>query len=354
MEAGLMTTDLDGTVTSMNTGAERILGVKVDQVIAKPLKSVLKPEEADLLLSNPPMPGSLPYSRETELTLQSGTKIAIGFTAMDRINNRGEKVGTIVSFRDISELKQMQSEVMRMDRLASLGVLASGIAHEIKNPLAGIKTMAQACEEEFEETDQRREYLVRIIRQVNRLDDLLKTFFAFAKPKPPTPKPHSLASILREVMNLVEKKIKSSGIDYVERFEQGVVPVFVDSQQIQQVFLNLILNALDAMSARGTLTITAKNIEAGNPGMVKEKEQRRLRGNGRYVEVVVSDTGTGIPTDMLETIFDPFFTTKPNGVGLGLSIVYRIVEEHQGDIHVISHEGKGTSFILTLPTGDTE
>lgn len=351
MEAGLLTTDLDGRITSLNTGAEKILGWKTVEVLGKQIKSVLKPEEVDFLLSSSPPPGSLPYSRETELTIKTGRKIAIGFTTTERIDNQNQKVGTIVSFRDISQLKQMQSEVIRMDRLASLGVLASGIAHEIKNPLAGIKTLAQACEEEIEEDDNRREYLTRIVRQVNRLDDLLKTFFAYARPKPPDRKPHKLSEILREVSKLVDKKMTSTGIDYVEEFEGHLPEVMVDSQQIQQVFLNLILNSVEAMSNGGRLEISAREIAIPESGIIQNTKDRDTEKKGSFIEVVVCDTGDGIDPENVETIFDPFFTTKPNGLGLGLSIVYRIIEEHRGDIRVESQIGQGSTFTITLPAG---
>lgn len=352
MEAGLLTTDLEGHITSLNAGGEKILGWKTRTVVGKQIKTVLKPEEVDFLLSKPPLPGALPYSRETELTVKTGKKIAIGFTTTNRINNQRKKVGTIISFRDISQLKQMQTEVIRMERLASLGVLASGIAHEIKNPLAGIKTMAQACDEEFSKNDPRREYLTRIVRQVNRLDDLLKTFFAYARPKPPNRKRHQLSEILCEVINLVSKKLASSGIAYRENFESDIPELMIDSQQFQQVFLNLILNAVEAMPSGGTLTISSKKITNLEKGIIQRNGKSKNKTlNGSFVEIVVSDTGTGIDDDNLETIFDPFFTTKSNGTGLGLSIVYRIIEEHQGDIRVESQVGCGTSFKITLPTG---
>lgn len=350
MEAGLLTTDLYGNLTSLNAGAERILGIEADSVVGKPIESVLKPEEAHFLVSNPPSPKTLPYSRETELTVKSGKKISIGFTATDRIDNNGNKVGTILSFRDISDLKQMQTEVIRMDRLASLGVLASGIAHEIKNPLAGIKTMAQACEEEFEEGDPRSEYLVRIVRQVNRLDDLLKTFFAYARPRPPDKKPHDIRDILREVINLVGKKLSICGITYMEKFDEHLSKVHVDSQQIQQVFLNLILNAIEAMTEGGHLRISALNVSAASNN---SRFALVRRNNGTFVEVEVRDSGHGIEPEKLQTIFDPFFTTKPSGLGLGLSIVYRIIEEHRGDIRVESQPGEGTTFTMILPTGES-
>lgn len=349
MEAGLLTTDLEGHITSLNKGAEKILGWKAENVIGREIKSVLHPEEVDYIFSSLP-PGKLPYSRETELTVKTGRRIAIGFTATDRIDNQGEKVGTIVSFRDISEIKQMQTEVIRMDRLASLGVLASGIAHEIKNPLAGIKTMAQACEEEFENDDPRQEYLIRIIRQVNRLDDLLKTFFAFARPKPPDRRHHCISEVIDEVKNLVAKNLSQNGISYTELIEENLPDVWIDNQQIQQVFLNLILNAVDAMPEGGEFTFSAKPISADESGL--SRKQRNKNTPFPYVRVDCSDTGEGIQDDKTEVIFDPFFTTKPNGLGLGLSIVYRIIQEHGGDIRVQSKPGQGTTFALILPTGE--
>ena len=350
MEAGLLTTDLVGHVTYLNAGAERILGWKLKRIVGKQIRDVLNAEEANFLLSNPPPPGSLPYSREMELTVKSGQRIVIGFTTTDRIDDSNQKVGTIVSFRDITQLKQMQSEVIRMDRLASLGVLASGIAHEIKNPLAGIKTMAQACEEEFTGEDPRREYLTRIIRQVNRLDDLLKTFFAYARPKPPDRQSHMLNDILREVSHLLTKRLKESQISYEELFCSNLRKVMVDSQQIQQVLLNLILNSVEAMPGGGVLTIKAENVETGKASSKKVKNA--ASETMHFVRVEITDTGKGIDSEKREKIFDPFFTTKPNGLGLGLSIVYRIVKEHQGEIRVSSTQGQGTTFLLTLPAGD--
>jgi signal transduction histidine kinase len=271
---------------------------------------------------------------------KSGAPITIGFTATERINNQNQKVGSIISFRDISQIKQMQKEVIRMDRLVALGVLASGIAHEIKNPLAGIKALAQACDEEFDREDSRREYLSRIVRQVNRLDDLLKTFFAYARPKPPDRKKHHLPEVLSEVMNLVGKKMSISGIELKQKVAESVPQAYVDVQQLQQVFLNLILNAIDAMPNGGQLTFDFH-------------QETQSNGNPPWLCVNIMDTGAGIAENKLETIFDPFFTTKPNGLGLGLSIVYRIVTEHGGDIRVNSKKGEGTTFLLRLPTGAT-
>ena len=353
MEAGLLTVDLNGVITSLNSGGRNILGWTAEEVLGRPLHSIFKPKEAESL-----MPGSTEFRnplsrRETELTLKSGKKASIGFTVTDRIDNRLRKVGTIISFRDITLLKQMQAEVIRMDRLASLGVLSSGIAHEIKNPLAGIKSLAQACDEEFEPGDPRREYLARIIRQVNRLDDLLRTFFAYAKPKPPDRKPHPLHEILKEVSHLLSKKMEIAHIDYAADVPAELPRVMVDAQQIQQVFLNLLLNAVDAMPDGGKLSVQASVSRSARQGMIR-KDLSNESYEAPYVEVLISDSGVGIPADKLETVFNPFFSTKPNGLGLGLSIVYRIIEDHSGDIRVTSRPSKGTQFRIYLPMGATE
>ena len=353
MEAGLLTVDLHGVITSLNAGGRHILGWTAEELIGKPLDSVFRPKEVESLLSR----GSdllNPLSRrETELTLKSGKKASIGFTVTDRIDNSLRKVGTIISFRDITLLKQMQAEVIRMDRLASLGVLSSGIAHEIKNPLAGIKSLAQACDEEFEQDDPRREYLARIIRQVNRLDDLLRTFFAYAKPKPPDRKSHALHEILKEVSHLVSKKMENSRILYTSDVPGDLPEVMVDAQQMQQVFLNLLLNAIDAMPDGGKLAVCASVSKPPLRGLIR-KDLPDGHARPQFVEILISDTGTGIPPDKLETVFNPFFSTKPNGLGLGLSIVYRIIDDHSGDIRVTSRPSRGTQFRIYLPTGAVE
>ncbi len=288
-------------------------------------------------------------NREMELKRKDGKTIHVGFSVASRIDNHNQRVGMIISFRDISLIKQMQAEVLRMDRLASLGVLASGIAHEIRNPLAGIKTVAQTLEEDIDPNDNRREYVARIIRQVNRMDDLLKTLFSYARPKSPVPSKCRLQDIVSEVKALMQQRFEKSGIEFIENYARNLPPAYVDFQQIQQVFINLFLNAIDAMPAGGKLLVVA------NPKLTAlqrvERRRRHTSPNKRtwYSEVCVIDTGEGIPPENLQAIFDPFFTTKPQGSGLGLSIVYRIIEEHHGDIQVESEVGKGTTFAMLLP-----
>jgi PAS domain S-box-containing protein len=349
--SGLITIDLNERITSFNQSAADMLGYRALEVIGKSLHDILSPEEcAKLLPKTNGRKKSLP-SREMEFTRQDKKKIHVGFTVTPRIDHHNRSVGTIISFRDISQIKQMQAEVLRMDRMASLGVLASGIAHEIRNPLAGIKTVAQTLEEEIEPGDHRREYLGRIVRQVNRMDELLRTIFTYARPQPPVRKHTRLEEIIQEVVALMEQRLAKNNITLEQIYAPGLPSIFVDVHQIEQVFINLILNAIDALPTGGRMMIAACARQA-----VLELIDRRGRrhpspgGPVLYVEVKVSDSGIGISKENLQTIFDPFFTTKAQGSGLGLSIVYRIIEEHRGDIQVASEVGKGTTFTLLLPT----
>jgi PAS domain S-box-containing protein len=349
--SGLITLDLNHKITSFNYSAEEVLGYASEEVIGKSIEEIFPTEECKRLLPNFNDPKQALLNREMQLTAKDGTPVYIGFTVTPRMDNQNRRVGTIISFRDITQIKHMQAEVLRMDRLASMGVLASGIAHEIRNPLAGIKTIAQTLEEEIEPNDSRREYLSRIVRQVNRMDDLLKTVFSYAKPRQPKRKFHRLQEIVQEVVALLDNQIRGQSVKFHQNYHHELPLLFVDFYQIQQVVLNLFLNALDAMPEGGELKLEASpkftTIQPvdrrGRPFPVTNK-------SALYVEVKVSDTGAGIKPEDLPSIFNPFFTTKPQGSGLGISIVYRILTEHGGDIKVDSVLDKGTTFNLLLPT----
>jgi len=353
IEAGLMTVDLNNKLSSFNASAEEILGYEAEEVIGKHIDELFSGEALErFLLEIQGTSGEKNLmNREMEVQAKGKGNLHIGYTITPRIDDRNNVVGNIVSFRDISQIKQMQAEVIRMDRLASLGVLSSGIAHEIRNPLAGIKTVAQSLEEEIEEGDSKREYLARIIRQVNRMDELLRAFFSYARPRQPERKFFRLNKIVNEVTALLKQRMVKNKIALTEDYEEGLALIFVDFHQIQQVIFNLVLNSIDAMPEGGELIIRARQ----KASVLHRVDRRRGKfpvrlKNRQFVEIRISDTGDGIDQSKLEQIFNPFYTTKPQGTGLGLSIVYRIVEEHNGDIQVESTKNKGTAFTLLLPT----
>jgi PAS domain S-box-containing protein len=349
--SGLITIDLKYEVTSFNSSAEEILGYSEDEVVGKSLETVFPRENLERLklIIDDPNQGLL--NREMRMTAKDGKTVHLGFTVTPRYESHKRRVGTIIAFRDITQIKEMQVEVQRMDRLASMGVMASGIAHEIRNPLAGIKTIAQTLEEEIDVQDPKREYLSRIVRQVNRMDDLLKTIFSYAKPREPKRKYHRFQEIVQEVVALLDNKIRAQSVKFTEIYQPDLPLIYVDFHQIQQIFVNLFLNALDAMPNGGEL-----KLEATPKVTTIHRVDRRGRSfpvqnrSALYAEVILSDTGQGIKPENMSSIFNPFFTTKPQGAGLGLSIVYRIMAEHKGDIQVDSTENVGTAFKLLLPT----
>ena len=350
VQSGLMTLDLDRVITSINAGAEEVLSISASEAIGQPIDKALSPEDANGLLEDKDKLSEPFPNREMIVSTKSG-KVHIGFTVTPRLNDQGERVGTIISFKDISQIKSMQAEMIRMDRLASLGVLAAGLAHEIKNPLAGIKTMAQTLEEDFKEGDSRKDYLNRIIRQVNRLDDMLKALFLYAKPRPPVRKPYRLEDIVRETENLVDNRLKEKQIKFVQTYEPNLPKIVVDADQIQQVFINLMLNAVDATEGESGIWLKARTLRTS----LRVVDRRgvvfpRRRKEALFVETQFIDTGVGIEQKNLKKIFDPFFTTKPLGTGLGLSMVYRIMAANSGEIRASSTPGEGTTFTLLLPT----
>jgi len=350
IQSGLITLDLEGVITSYNLGAEEVLGWPTKEMVGRPLAERLGTHAAEILSRVSPIL-TMPPNREVTVMTKSGNDVTIGFTVTPRLDDQGQRVGTIISFKDISQIKRMQAEVIRMDRLASLGVLASGMAHEIKNPLAGIKAMAQSLQEEFAEGDDRIVYLDRIVRQVNRLDELLKAFFDYARPRPPMRKFHRIQDIVNEVLNLVDKKLQEKKVWWSTAFDPDTPGVYVDFHQIQQVILNLIFNAVDAMEEGGRLLISAAPYKAGGEGYARLHPSHSLKsGRPAYTEVTIQDSGLGIKAEDLENIFDPFFTTKSQGTGLGLAIVYRILSAHGGEIAVTSVPGRGTAVKFLLPT----
>ncbi len=271
------------------------------------------------------------------------------YTKFDRVfDHKGQVIGKITSFKDVTFFKHLHREMERINRLTSIAEISSAVAHEIRNPLAGIKTMAQSVEEEMSDKNPHKEYIQRIIRQVDRLNDILKNFFIFAKPPTPRKRKVNIKEILGEVISLIKKNLENNTIELNVMPDVATPDIFVDPGQIQQVLLNLLLNSIDAIDGRGKIEITYKELTL--------TEIRRYKAinplisvNRRFIEMRISDTGKGIPKEIICKIFEPFFTTKSKGTGLGLSIVHRILAENNSHIFVDTSIGEGTTFSLLFP-----
>ncbi|MBI5327987.1 MAG: HAMP domain-containing protein [Deltaproteobacteria bacterium] len=233
-----------------------------------------------------------------------------------------------------NEQQQMEKQLHQADKMASIGELSTGIAHEIGNPLAAIKTVIQAMEEDCPLKGQQRKYLTRILKEVDRLTAFIRTFSTFAHPSAKQPAICRVDMVLKDVLFLVGKEAIKQRITIDEVIDNDIPDVWIDPQQMQQILINLLLNAIQSMPQGGKIRIMA-----GYNGL-SDKD---------FVNVSISDTGCGIPEQQIDKIFNPFFTTKATGTGLGLSIVHRIINEYNGKIIVSSIVGEGTTFHISLP-----
>jgi two-component system, NtrC family, nitrogen regulation sensor histidine kinase GlnL len=336
--SGIILTQMDDKVTYINRAGERMLGYAKHDLVEKPFEIFGLREKRSMVHSLLDHPDELDMRKEGWMKRKDGIEFPVGFTINNHVSATGETIGKIVIFRDLTKVYKIQEEILRMDRLISLGKLASGIAHELRNPLAGIKTTAQALCEELSFDDSRREYLNRITKEIDRLNELLKSFFSFAKPQNLNLTFCHIKDIVNEIIPFLIKEIADKGIRFVETYHPQLPKIRIDKNQMHQVFLNLFLNAIQAMPQGGELKIQVHPLSSGGPDGTPQS----------MIRILVSDTGKGIPANLLNKIFDPFFTTKPRGIGLGLSIAYQIIKKHEGTIQVQSEWEKGTTFDIRL------
>ena len=233
------------------------------------------------------------------------------------------------------DLKKSKSYMRRADRLASLGTLTAGLAHEIRNPLVAIKTFTQLLPERLEDEEFRSHFLNIASSEVDRISSLITELLEFARPSDPKMEFEDINSILDGMILLVSTETKKKQINIVKNYITNLPPIKIDREQIKQVFLNFLLNSIEATPERGEMTVKTRSF-------VKP-------GGEPYIQIEFTDNGRGIPAEHLEDIFTPFFTTKDKGSGLGLSISHQIVQDHRGYIDVESELNKGTSFFINLP-----
>lgn len=344
LKYGLIVADLDGKIRKSNSAAETTLKSFTDQLDDKYLADIFSPESAAKLLEVLPS-GAEQLDREISVLNQDGDTKIIGYSNVSQEDARDNQVGVIISMADISELKYVRKEMEKMNRLSTVAEIASAVAHEVRNPLAGIKIMAQSIEEDAGGNSDQLECSRRIIRQVDRLNVLLSDFFSYARPAEPIKRPTALTTILAETKPLINNRLLKSNITLHEDMAASLPSIIADPHQVQQVFLNLFLNAFDAINQQGEITISARIIGIQELQGYK-KVHPGLLADVHYVVVHFSDNGSGMLPGVAEQVFEPFFTTKTSGAGLGLSIVYRILKENDAEIVIKSKEGEGTTFTI--------
>ena len=244
----------------------------------------------------------------------------------------------IENARLYESLKQSQDTLRRADRLSSLGLLTAGLAHEIRNPLVAIRTFTQLLPERYDDAEFREGFQGLALKEVDRICGLINDLLSFARPSKPNVSPENLNDVVDNIARILETQAKEKGVAIAREFGDDLPKVWIDREQMKQVFMNLILNAIQAMQEGGSISISTRAVSRNS-----------AEPSGEFVQVEVRDTGIGIPEESVQHIFDPFFTSKDEGSGLGLAVSHQIVQEHGGFVTVESTVGKGTAFFVHVP-----
>ena len=328
---GLAVLDREHRVTAFNRAAAQITGRGDGSLAAMRWSDVvgsgLDLAEVTSKLQNPAIAS---VHRETLVHRPDGRAVPVLLTFSTLRSAAGEALGLIAACEDLSALRDMEARMRQADRLASLGRMAANIAHEIRNPLASVTGAVEALGGQGTLTPAQRDTLTSVVlRESTRLNRIVEDFLAYARPTPLSRERVDIASLVDEVLMLLEHRPLPPSVKLVREYARPLW-AHADSNALRQVLWNLALNAVQAMPAGGEVTVHATR-ESGS------------------VRLIVSDTGDGIASAHLDHIFEPFFSTKPEGSGLGLALVHRVVQDHGGELDVQSTPGLGTSFTLTLP-----
>lgn len=332
--------DPEGRILVLNQAAEELTGFSGSQVAGRAIGEVFPPP-APLasLVAKTVDQGRSHADFDATMTRADGARLFVSAVASLVSNPRGESRGVVLILRDLSRVRDLEELVRRSERLAALGVLAAGVAHEVRNPLVGVRAAAQLMEREAGFPPHLQEFTGIIIRQVDRLNRIVDSLLAFAGGRPLRLRSCNVNQIVDEALRLEESALQAGGVGAVRKYDPEVPAVAGDPDRLLQVFLNLIRNGAEAMAGAG-----------GELAVRTRFERLAPQCGGRAAAVVeIGDRGPGIPPEVQQQLFNPFFTTKDGGTGLGLSISLRIVEEHGGAVEVHSQMGQGTTFRVLLP-----
>ena len=348
MRNGVMAIRRDGTVAQMNDEAYRIFGLVRDAGdIGAPFTEVLRERpDASRALAGAFELSFLPNRAEFRL---KGLDRVVGYT-LSRVRDDGDEiVGAVMFFKDLTRVEQLEERERLRDRLASLGEMAARIAHELKNPLAGIEVMAGLLRRQVSDSKDAQSLLADIISEAKLANAIVVEMLEFVRPIRLQVEQTELSAVLHQAVTLAETKAKRGDVVLTVNLPTDIPAIDGDEHQLCQVFTNLLTNAFEALDGHGTIDITASvGATDEDPAVVREGQSPTP-----IVIVDVSDSGPGVPDELTDRIFNPFFTTKPQGSGLGLPIVRKIVDAHDGRIDLNSCAGGGTRFRITLPISNS-
>jgi two-component system sensor histidine kinase HydH len=349
---GLILVDPLGRVAEASPAALRLLAVPPARARGRPAGELLH----TVVPGDDPVREALRQARlEREAVLHTpGGEVPVVL----RTRRMGRPPWLVITIHDLTHTRRLQQELRRNERLATLGQLSAGVAHEIRNPLAGIGTSAQVLLRRFEPRDERARFVAVILEEVARLDRIVTSLLQYARPRAPELRPTSLAPCIERVLQLASDAIERGGIEVELDVAPRLERVYIDADLVTQVLLNVTLNAVQAMPRGGRLRYEVRRVRRRGPprgpgrrasDAADGRRPRPAAPWAAYQQVRVIDTGAGIPRGNLGKLFDPFFSTKPGGTGLGLSICQTIMQEHGGAIAVASREGRGTTVLLNFP-----
>ncbi len=345
---GLVTVDLQGQMTTVNRAAQDMLEYRSCEMIGQPAHKFFPARIVQHVIH------SGMAQREILSVAEHDQERTLDATFLPLRDDREQVIGALITFSDVTIVRHLEEEKRRLDRLASLGEMAASVAHEVRNPLASIKTSMQMLLDDLTGDgagmagksgvglvdDDMLDSVRVVLKEVERLDSIVRDLLLFSRPRSLHPVECNVVDICERVLSLIVARCSEAGI-FVHRAYLDVPPVLVDIAQLEQVLLNLCINAVQAMREGGILTLSCQ---------VRQMPTSNAPGRAAsWLEITVSDTGPGIAVDQVDHIFQPFYTTKAHGIGLGLPISRRLVEDHHGILSVESRPGFGATFSISLP-----
>jgi signal transduction histidine kinase len=331
LDTGLLALDEDRCIVAINDTLARGWGIDRSEVEGKPLGDVFESETERWYLPERGARGESGRAIREVRGSVADREVLMRYS----VRSLGDSGGVLVRVEDLVDADSEEEVFRNTERLISLGELSARVAHEIRNPLTGVRTTVQFVASKLRAGDSKRQDLDDVLKELDRIEQIITDLLLFARPQAPRPVPTDSREVLDKVLDNLAFRCKEAGIEVERDFDEELPNVLIDPDMAQQVFLNLAINALQAMPEGGTLKVST--------GL------RRTRYKKAYVDVAVADTGAGIPDEVKDKIFDPFYTTRSMGTGLGLSISLQIAREHGGNLTARNSAQGGAVFKFSLP-----